>query len=231
MDSSLASILYCITGLLLASSASYVWIRERKPFSSPWFMAASVALLGWISALYVYQYFSTPERVLQAGRLSLAMAVLAVYATYRFTRTLAKHPILPIDHALGWGAALLAIASAATPWVVRVERVGDVAGFHQSLYGWLAPVYLLYLVSLLVLVVMIAFWERKNGKADATVQSRLAALGIGILVATTALFFTNLVIPLVWGSYRGINIGPILVLLVMPVVAFARVASLSRARH
>ncbi|WP_309707591.1 hypothetical protein [Armatimonas sp.] len=228
MSSLLASLLYVLAGLLLASAASFLWIRERRSLLVSWFMAVSVSLLAWITTLYMYQYAPTPEVVLQAGRFNLAATVLAAYATYRFTRALAQHPKHVVDSLLGWGALLFALASAATPWVDKAERVGDVAGFHLSQYGWLAPVYLLYVIVLLVAAVMLAFWERKEGKVSVSVRSQLLLLGVGIPVSVGISFITNVLIPLVWGSYRWINIGPLLVLLVMPAVVYVRVAGSSR---
>lgn len=213
--------LYGLAGTLLAAASIYILIRERRSASARWFVATCASLLGWVTTLYIFQHLSTPGLILLMGRLNFAAASLAVYAVYRLVRAVAERPRHWIDRFLGLIALLFALASSFTPWVDQAEIVSPVAGFHLTHYGWLAPVYLLHIVLMLVAAVFLVLWERKEGHQPRHIRDQLLLLSIGIVSTGTISILTNIIIPYSWGDFTWIDIGPLSTVLLLLAVAYA----------
>jgi drug/metabolite transporter (DMT)-like permease len=204
----LATLLYGLATLLLLGASIYLWIRERETAAARWFVGTCLSLLGWTVTLYVFQHSFVPTQVLLIGRLNFAAASLAVYAVYRLVRAVATLPKRPVEQALGWVTVLIALVSAATPWVDEAETVSLVAGqSHQTTYGALFPLYVLHVVLLLGGAILLAFRERRVGEHPQHVRDQLLLLGVGILGTGAVSITTNVLIPYTTGDFRWIDIG------------------------
>jgi hypothetical protein len=210
MDSLLATVLYVVAGAALFGASLYLWVKERESASAQWFVVTCLSLLAWLVTLFFFLRFTQPDLVLLLGRLNFAAASLAVYAVYRLVHAVSELPVRPIDRALAIVTWLLAGLSALTPWIDRAERISLSVGSgdnHQTIYGFLFPLYAVHIIGLLLMAIGTAIRERGKKSHSHHVQDQLTLLGIGILGTGFISFVTNILLPYLYDDFHWISVG------------------------
>jgi hypothetical protein len=223
MNGALVTLLYGLAGALLLVTSLYLWIRERQSASARWFVLTCLSLLGWLVTLFLFQRSSDQGFVLLVGRLNFAVASVAVYGVYRLVRAVAGLPGRNSDDTLLLATLILSGLSALTPWIDQAEVVrGTGAGNHETIYGFLFPLYLIHVVGLLGLAIWTAFRQRREvSQARSHVGDQLQLLGWGIVATGLVSLLTNIALPYGLGNFDYIEVGPLSTVLLLLAVAYA----------
>jgi hypothetical protein len=223
MDSLLATVLYAVAGIALAVASLYLWVRERESASARWFVGTCVFLLAWLATLFFFLRSTDESTVLLLGRLNFAAASLAVYAVYRLVRAVANLPIRPLDRLTAGISIIFSILSAVTPWIDKAEIISKVGSGdnHETVYGFLFPLYALHIILMLVWAIGTAMREQHRLTHKPHVQDQLQLLGMGIIGTGAVSLVTNILLPYFSGNFRWISVGPFSTILLLLAVAYA----------
>jgi hypothetical protein len=157
------------------------------------------------------------------GRLNFASASLAVYAVYRLVHAVANLPIRPLDRLTVGISIILSLLSALTPWIDKAEIISKIGSGdnHETVYGFLFPLYALHIIGMLVWAIGTAMREQNSLKHKPHVQDQLQLLGIGIIGTGAVSLVTNILLPYFSGNFRWISVGPFSTILLLLAVAYA----------
>jgi hypothetical protein len=218
-DARMISVLYGLCGGLLSGMAVLVLARRPGSALHRQFAYVSLALLAWISTLFLFHRSESDSAVLLLGRLNFAAALPAVTLGYLLVRTLAgrvssRNAVLVVE------TIIFAAITAFTPYVDQAELLGQGAdGRPLTLYGPLFPIYILHVIGFLTATVLTAL--RGAREAVRPVKDQLYAVALGVMAMGLASMITNVVLPYGFGDFHYTDAGPLSTILFLLCVGYA----------
>lgn len=199
--------------------ALLVYFKNPSRWVNRIFAIFSIAVAGWTAGTWLANYFAESKTALIAARIAFPMAALSAYTLLIFFHVfphVLSFPRSKILLSFGVLAVTFAIIPT-TPWIVIGHTLVD-KGLKVE-YGPLYPVFALYIVS----CVGYALWIiiSKIRAAQGVERLQLKYLFAGLLVPGVLATVTNLLIPLVFGTSRYSQYGPLFSFLMIAMIAHA----------
>jgi len=216
-----ASTLVLITVVALTVwLASFVYLKYPSRWANRSFSIFSLAVAGWTAGTWAANYFAQAQIGLVLGRVAFSMGVLMAYALLIFFHVFPASSTFPQRIPIkifGVLAAVLALISMATPWVLTALTIDD--GNLRVKYG---PLYLLFAVYILGCVgYTFSIILHKIRLARGVERLQLNYLFAGLIVPGVLATVTNLLIPLAFGTSRFSQYGPLFSFLMVAMIAHA----------
>ena len=216
-----ASTLVLITVVALTVwLASFVYLKYPSRWANRSFSIFTLAVAGWTAGTWAGNYFAQAQIGLVLGRVAFAMGVLMAYALLIFFHVFPASSTFPRPIPIkifGALAAILALISMATPWILTALTIDD--GNLRVKYG---PLYLLFAVYILGCVgYTFSIILHKIRLARGVERLQLNYLFAGLIVPGVLATVTNLLIPLAFGTSRFSQYGPLFSFLMVAMIAHA----------
>jgi hypothetical protein len=221
------ALLYYLCGLLLAALPLFIaWRGGGRPRTGArlrrTYCLLSLFLLLWLLTLFLEVRTALPAAQLWLGRINFAAVVFAASLAVRFV----QHVSLPVPNRNPPGSlwltaetGLLGVLTLFTPLVDAAERV-EAGSRAITTFGPLFPVYLAHVVACLGTALFMAFRGGRRAD-DPKLRQQLDLIGLGMLATGVVAFFTNALLPYVWGEFRFCDVGTLSTLLFVLAIAYA----------
>lgn len=196
----------------LAILGLLVLIRNNHIALHRIFFLFATSLACWIMA----NFFSnnqdlTLTQALIANHLTLFFPGLAMLFMLMFVGTLTKSQFYMMHRAAIVGLSLVAYTFTLTPLVVKsIERQSDV---YAITFGVLAPLYFGWIVATMATALAVLGKGKEHSRG--TERTRLSIIWWSILGALFFNLITNILLPVLGGSFLLTNLGPISVSLIV----------------
>lgn len=208
--------LYILCLVFLLGSAVFVYSRNPKSRLNGYYALLALALLAWVSTLFVFGSLPEGELLLNVGRANFAAAALVATASGLFVAELAGRR-LPLLRLVWFETVALTALSFTTPLVDRAETV--LRGQHTTAYGPLFAFYTVHVVAYLAGAVILAF--RPLLGASNKTRPQLLLVGAGILATAVVGVITDIILPYGYRDFRFINVGPLSTILFLAAIGYA----------
>src|SRR3972149_1586258 len=216
-----ASTLVLITVVALTVwLASFVYLKYPSRWANRSFSIFSLAVAGWAAGTWAANYFAQAQIGLVLGRVAFSMGVLMAYALLIFFHVFPASSTFPQRIPIkifGVLAAVLALISMATPWILTALTIDD--GNLRVKYGLLYPLFAVYILGCVGYPFSISLHKIRLARGVERLQ--LNYLFAGLIVPGVLATVTNLLIPLAFGTSRFSQYGPLFSFLMVAMIAHA----------
>lgn len=200
--------------------ALFVYLKDPSRWVNRAFAVFALTVAGWTAGTYLGSTYAGTPTGLLAGRSAFAMAGLTVYALLVFLHIFPEGLSLPRSYTVtvfGTLSAVLAMVAVTTPWIVATQTLE--AGNLKVQYGPLYPFFAAYILGCVAYSFLTIF--RKIRVARGVERLQLKYLFIGLIVPVLLATFTNLLIPLFFGTSKFSQYGPLFSFFMIAMIAHA----------
>lgn len=199
--------------------ALFVYFKNPARWVNRAFSIFSLAVAGWTTGTWGAKFFAESKIAAVFTEIAFAMAALSVYSLVIFFHAFPRTSSFPRSRlviVLGVLAAMI-VATPKSPWIVTNLTVTE-SGLKTS-YGPLYPLFALYILSCIAYSLWIITAKIKATRGIERVQ--LNYLFAGLLVPGILASVTNLLIPLMFGTSRFSQYGPLFSFIMIAMIAHA----------
>ena len=200
----------------------FVVLKSRRDWTNRYFFLFVIGIIGWLLS----NYFSNAaglsgSQILLLNKAVFIFPALCAYFvlmfSLHFTNLYLKIPRWV--RLLMGGIAFIVVVVSGTNQVVNGVTMGQ-NGVYTIIFGTLTPLYFVYQVIYfgLVLPVFLMALRKPNGRA---MRNRYQYVVAGISLSFGLVLLTNLIIPLAFGNYAFVSVGPYATLVLIGAITYA----------